>query len=109
MEVRAVKKFESGVVKDPITVTPKTTVQEVKQITQANNISGLPVVDGKDLDLIAVIRQRSSKTDDHFIWPVRIDTDETRLDHNIRHAVKCVVEAIPSDSNPIQGRGIDLL
>ncbi len=48
-EVRSVKKFESGVVKDPITVTPTTTVQEVRQITQANNISGLPVVDGKDL------------------------------------------------------------
>lgn len=42
--VRAVKKFESGVVKDPITVTPDTTVREVLQITAANKISGLPVV-----------------------------------------------------------------
>lgn len=42
--VRAVKKFESGVVKDPITVTPETTVREVLQITAANKISGLPVV-----------------------------------------------------------------
>ena len=48
-EVRQVKKFESGVVKDPITVSPNTTVQQVRDITQANNISGLPVVDGKDL------------------------------------------------------------
>ncbi len=48
-EVRTVKKFESGVVKDPITVTPNTTVREVREITMANNISGLPVVDGKDL------------------------------------------------------------
>lgn len=47
--VRAVKKFESGVVKDPITVAPSTTVREVLEITAANNISGLPVVDGKDL------------------------------------------------------------
>jgi len=47
--VRKVKKFESGVVKDPITVTPETTVRELLDITHANNISGLPVVDGRDL------------------------------------------------------------
>ncbi|WP_372957125.1 IMP dehydrogenase [Marinobacter sp.] len=47
--VRKVKKFESGVVKDPITVTPSTTVRELVDITMANSISGLPVVDGKDL------------------------------------------------------------
>ena len=47
--VRKVKKYESGVVKDPITVTPDTTVRELLDITYANNISGLPVVDGRDL------------------------------------------------------------
>lgn len=47
--VRAVKKFESGVVKDPITVTPSTSVRQVLELTAANKISGLPVVDGKDL------------------------------------------------------------
>ncbi|MBD3641999.1 MAG: IMP dehydrogenase, partial [Marinobacter sp.] len=47
--VRKVKKFESGVVKDPITVSPDTTVRELVDITMANNISGLPVVDGHDL------------------------------------------------------------
>ena len=47
--VRKVKKFESGVVKDPITVSPETTVRELVDITMANNISGLPVVDGNDL------------------------------------------------------------
>ncbi|MFW5824438.1 MAG: IMP dehydrogenase [Marinobacter sp.] len=47
--VRKVKKFESGVVKDPITVSPATTVRELVGITMAHNISGLPVVDGKDL------------------------------------------------------------
>jgi IMP dehydrogenase len=47
--VKAVKKFESGVVKDPITVSPRTTVGEVLEVTAANKISGLPVVDGKDL------------------------------------------------------------
>ncbi|UZE97587.1 IMP dehydrogenase [Alkalimarinus alittae] len=47
--VRAVKKHESGVVKDPITVSPDTSVRELLDITFANKISGLPVVDGKDL------------------------------------------------------------
>jgi len=47
--VRKVKKFESGVVQDPITVMPQTTVRELLDITHANNISGLPVVDGSDL------------------------------------------------------------
>ena len=47
--VRKVKKFESGVVKDPITVSPHNTVRELLDITSANNISGLPVVDGRDL------------------------------------------------------------
>ena len=42
--VRMVKKYESGVVKDPITVSPDTTVAELIRITDANNISGVPVV-----------------------------------------------------------------
>ncbi|OEY67234.1 IMP dehydrogenase [Marinobacter sp. X15-166B] len=48
-EVRKVKKFESGVVKDPITVTPDTTVRELVDITLANNFSGMPVVEGREL------------------------------------------------------------
>lgn len=48
-QVRTVKKFESGVVKDPITVSPDTSVRELINITMAHKISGLPVVAGKDL------------------------------------------------------------
>ncbi|MBK8973606.1 MAG: IMP dehydrogenase [Hahellaceae bacterium] len=62
-EVRSVKKFESGVVKDPITVTPITTVREVCDITRANNISGLPVVDGKELVGIITGRDIRFETD----------------------------------------------
>jgi IMP dehydrogenase len=43
-EVLAVKKYESGIIRNPITVTPETTVGEVMKITHANNISGVPVV-----------------------------------------------------------------
>ncbi len=49
LEVRAVKKFESGVVKDPITITGDATVRELAALTQENNISGVPVVENGEL------------------------------------------------------------
>lgn len=55
-EVRRVKKFESGVVKDPITVTPETSIGELKKITQDYNISGMPVVHGDQL--VGIITNR---------------------------------------------------
>lgn len=48
-EVRAVKKFESGVIRDPITIHPGATVRELLELTREHNISGVPVVEGKDL------------------------------------------------------------
>ena len=57
-EVQAVKKFESGVIKDPITVSPDATIREVVELTRANNISGVPVVDGDDLVGIVTSRDR---------------------------------------------------
>ena len=44
-QVRIVKKYEAGVIKDPITVTPDTTIREVQELRQRHNISGVPVVD----------------------------------------------------------------
>ena len=48
-EVRLVKKFEAGVIRDPITVAPGTSIHDVMQITRAHNISGVPVVEGEQL------------------------------------------------------------
>ncbi|MEY8204638.1 MAG: IMP dehydrogenase [Bermanella sp.] len=48
-EVHKVKKYESGVVKDPITVPSNTSIEALLEITRQNNISGVPVVDGDDL------------------------------------------------------------
>ncbi|HYW04559.1 MAG TPA: IMP dehydrogenase [Gammaproteobacteria bacterium] len=48
-EVATVKKYESGVIKDPIQVSPETTIREVLEITRSRKISGVPVVDGEDL------------------------------------------------------------
>ncbi len=61
-EVQRVKKFESGVIKDPITVTPDTSIRDVIELTSANNISGVPVVDGEDLVGIVTSRDRRFET-----------------------------------------------
>ena len=45
-EVARVKKFESGVITDPITVPPEMTIREVIELTRARGISGVPVVVG---------------------------------------------------------------
>jgi len=62
-EVRKVKKFESGVVTDPITVSPQTTLKELRELTAAHRISGMPVVDGKDLVGIVTHRDIRFETD----------------------------------------------
>ena len=48
-EVLTVKKFESGIVRDPITISSDKTIGELTKLTQDLNISGMPVVDGSDL------------------------------------------------------------
>ncbi|XOZ34633.1 IMP dehydrogenase [Halomonadaceae bacterium KBTZ08] len=66
--VRKVKKYESGVVKDPVTVSPTTTVRELVQITTANRISGLPVVDGRDL--VGIVTGRDIRFEGSMETPV---------------------------------------
>ena len=61
-EVQKVKKFESGVIKDPISVTPDTTIRDVIELTSANKISGVPVLDGDDLVGIVTSRDRRFET-----------------------------------------------
>ncbi|MCH2039235.1 MAG: IMP dehydrogenase [Saccharospirillaceae bacterium] len=48
-EVRKVKKYESGIVNDPFTVTSNTTIRELLELTAQHNISGMPVVDNGEL------------------------------------------------------------
>ncbi|MGH1438737.1 MAG: IMP dehydrogenase [Cellvibrionaceae bacterium] len=49
MQVRAVKKFEAGVVKDPITIESNATIKDLIKLTQQNNISGVPVLENGQL------------------------------------------------------------
>src|SRR5690625_7432062 len=48
-QVRIGKKYEAGVIQDPYTVGPYTTIREVLELTRQHNISGVPVVDGGEL------------------------------------------------------------
>jgi IMP dehydrogenase len=48
-EVRAVKKYESGIIRDPITIRPERTVAELIELTLEHKISGVPVVEGREL------------------------------------------------------------
>ena len=48
-QVRAVKRYESGVIHDPITVSPNVSIGDVLALTRSNHISGVPVVDGSEL------------------------------------------------------------
>ena len=48
-EVRKVKKFETGIIQDPVTCSPNITVRQLLGITRHHNISGVPVVEGDNL------------------------------------------------------------
>jgi len=77
-EVRAVKKYESGVIKDPITVAPDVTIREVMEITRFNNISGVPVVDGEEL--VGIVTSRDLRFETKFDNPISsIMTPKPRL------------------------------
>jgi IMP dehydrogenase len=77
-EVRLVKKFEAGVIRDPITVTPDTSIREVMQIVRARNISGVPVVDGEQL--VGIVTSRDLRFEKRPEDPVRnIMTRKERL------------------------------
>ncbi len=68
-QVRIVKKYESGVIKDPITVSPNTTIREVLEITHRHNISGVPVVD--DDELVGIVTGRDMRFERKLDDPVR--------------------------------------
>ena len=77
-EVARVKKFESGVIKDPITVRPDQSIREVLALTRAHGISGLPVVDGENL--VGIVTGRDLRFEDELDKPVTsIMTPKERL------------------------------
>jgi len=77
-EVAKVKTFEAGVIREPFTVTPYTTIGEVLRLTRARNISGVPVVDGGQL--VGIVTGRDMRFEKKLDDPVRnIMTRRERL------------------------------
>lgn len=77
-EVTKVKKYESGVIKDPITVAPDISISDVLEITRANNISGVPVVDKEQL--LGIVTSRDLRFETRLDAPVStIMTPKERL------------------------------
>jgi IMP dehydrogenase len=77
-QVQQVKKFESGVIHDPITVTPDTTIRDVIALTRAKNISGVPVVEGENL--VGIVTHRDLRFETQRDAPVSsVMTPKERL------------------------------
>jgi IMP dehydrogenase len=76
--VAKVKRFESGVVRDPITVPPQMKVRDVIALSQQHGISGFPVVEGAQL--IGIVTNRDLRFEERLDEPVRnIMTPRERL------------------------------
>jgi IMP dehydrogenase len=77
-EVAKVKRFESGVVKDPITVSQNMKVRDVVNLTQQHKISGLPVVDGTRV--VGIVTNRDLRFETNLDQPIKnIMTPRERL------------------------------
>ncbi len=77
-KVAKVKRFESGVVKDPITITPDMTVRDVLSLTRQHKISGLPVVQGKQV--VGIVTNRDLRFESNLDQPIKnIMTPRERL------------------------------
>ncbi|MGH8184599.1 MAG: IMP dehydrogenase [Rhodanobacteraceae bacterium] len=69
-EVRLVKKFEAGVIRDPLTVGPHTSIGEVMHITRSHNISGVPVVEEGN-KLVGIVTSRDLRFEKKRDDPVK--------------------------------------
>ncbi|HEX5127811.1 MAG TPA: IMP dehydrogenase [Rhodocyclaceae bacterium] len=77
-EVAKVKRFESGVLRDPITIPPSMSVREVLVLTRQHKISGLPVVDGRRV--VGIVTNRDLRFETNLDQPVaNIMTQRDRL------------------------------
>lgn len=78
-QVRKVKKFESGVVKDPIAVTPTTTVREVIELSKRINFKAFPVIEN-GLQLVGIVTGRDLRFETNLDQPVaNLMTPKERL------------------------------
>ncbi len=79
-QVRRVKKFEAGTVVDPITVHPEMTIGDLIQLTDDNNISGVPVVEKGTDNVVGIVTHRDWRFETNLSLPVsKIMTPKEQL------------------------------
>lgn len=112
-EVRRVKKFEAGMVKDPITVSPDTTVKALLELTQTHHISGVPVVQGKQV--VGIVTGRDTRFVTDLEQPVRnVMTPQERLvtvkEHDSKEHIQALLQKhriekvlVVDDENNLKG------
>ncbi|MDH3642502.1 MAG: IMP dehydrogenase [Gammaproteobacteria bacterium] len=93
-EVRAVKKYESGIIRDPITIHPDKTVAELVELTMENKISGVPVVEGRNL--IGIVTSRDIRF-------------ERRMDAKVREVMTTRENLVTADEEASFGEITDIL
>jgi IMP dehydrogenase len=77
-EVARVKRYESGLLRDPITITPAVTVRQVMALSKQHGVSGFPVLDGKTV--VGIVTNRDLRFETRLDAPVReIMTPRERL------------------------------
>ena len=77
-EVARVKRYESGVLRDPITITPDVTVRAVMELSRQHGVSGFPVLEGKTV--VGIVTNRDLRFETRLNSPVRdIMTPRERL------------------------------
>ena len=92
-EVRRVKKFESGVIKEPITVNSTATIRDVLELMRSQSISGVPVVDGEDL--VGIVTSRDLRFETRLDAPVtEAMTPKSRLVTVQEHAERDEILAL---------------
>ena len=68
-QVREVKRYESGMVINPLTINPETTLREIKEITERRKISGFPVVEEKTGKLVGILTHRDMRFETDLNMP----------------------------------------
>jgi len=77
-EVRAVKKFESGIIRDPVTIGPGATLADLRTLTSERQISGVPVVEGTNL--LGIVTSRDIRFENRMEVKVKdVMTSRDRL------------------------------
>jgi len=77
-QVRQVKKFESGIIKDPVTTSPHTSIRDLITLAKTHQISGVPVVDKGQL--VGIVTSRDLRFETHYDHPVSsVMTPKERL------------------------------